>query len=139
MIAHSLLIGSTRKSFTWSAMTGAEWWPGGWLANSPTVATLTAVSTPHPRAFARATDWGPSGSTPIPGLWPNRGRCRRRWLEYRAATTTGRWVSGPHRFEVLAGAGHWLPEQHAEELGCLLLEHLWRWDTRPADPRVRAG
>ena len=46
----------------------------------------------------------------------------------RAATTTGRWVTGAYRFEVLAGAGHWLPEQHAEELGRLLLEHLRRWD-----------
>ena len=50
----------------------------------------------------------------------------------RAAITTGRWVTGAYRFEVLAGAGHWLPERHAEELGRLLLEHLRRWDVRPA-------
>ena len=49
----------------------------------------------------------------------------------RAATTTGRWVTGAYRFEVLAGAGHWLPEHHAQELGRLLLEHLRRWKTRP--------
>jgi hypothetical protein len=42
-------------------------------------------------------------------------------------------VTGAYRFEVLAGAGHWLPEQHAQELGHLLLEHLRRWDAQPAD------
>jgi pimeloyl-ACP methyl ester carboxylesterase len=49
----------------------------------------------------------------------------------RAAITTGRWITGAYRFEVLAGAGHWLPEHHAQELGRLLLEHLRRWKTRP--------
>jgi pimeloyl-ACP methyl ester carboxylesterase len=43
---------------------------------------------------------------------------------YRAATPFSL------RFEVLAGAGHWLPEQHALELGRRLLEHLGRWSTR---------
>ena len=46
----------------------------------------------------------------------------------RAAITTGRWITGAYRFEV-AGAGHWLPEHHAQELGRLLLEHLRRWKT----------
>ena len=42
-------------------------------------------------------------------------------------------MTGAYRFEVLAGAGHWLPEHHAEELGRLLLEHLRRRPARPAD------
>jgi pimeloyl-ACP methyl ester carboxylesterase len=45
-------------------------------------------------------------------------------LGARAATTTARWVTGAYRFEVLAGAGHWLPEHHPDELGRLLLEHV---------------
>jgi pimeloyl-ACP methyl ester carboxylesterase len=45
-------------------------------------------------------------------------------LGRRAATTTGRWVAGPYRFDVLEGAGHWLPEHHPEALAKLLLEHL---------------
>jgi pimeloyl-ACP methyl ester carboxylesterase len=172
------------------------------------LATLTAVSTPHPRAFARALLAGTqalrSAYIPvfrIPRLPELLLGARRQWglrrllaqdglgadwvdtyawalaergalsaalawyraatpfslraprvqvptlyvwgsgdpaLGPRAATTTGRWVSGPYRFEVLAGAGHWLPERHAEELGRLLLEHLGRWDTQPADPRGRA-
>jgi pimeloyl-ACP methyl ester carboxylesterase len=45
-------------------------------------------------------------------------------LGRRAATTTGRWVVGPYRLDILEGAGHWLPEHHPEELAELLLEHL---------------
>jgi pimeloyl-ACP methyl ester carboxylesterase len=168
------------------------------------VATLTAVSTPHPRAFARALVAGTQAlrSAYIPvfriprlaelllGARRQRGlhwvlaqdRLGGEWVEiytralaqpgalaaalawYRAATpfslrtprvrvptlyvwgsgdaalgpraavTTGLWVTGAYRFEVLPGAGHWLPEHHAEELGRLLLEHLRRQDTRPQDP-----
>jgi pimeloyl-ACP methyl ester carboxylesterase len=160
------------------------------------VATLTSVSTPHPRAFARSLVAGTQAfrSAYIPVFRIPRlpelllgGRRQRglRWLLaqdglgaewvdaytramarpgalpaalawYRAATpfslraprvgvptlyvwgsgdaalgpraavTTGRWVTGAYRFEVLPGAGHWLPEHHAEELGHLLLEHLRR-------------
>jgi pimeloyl-ACP methyl ester carboxylesterase len=161
------------------------------------VATLTAVSTPHPRAFARALVAGTQAlrSAYIPVFRIPRlaelllGARRQRGLHWllaqdglgaewvdtyaralaepgalsaalawyraatpfglrvprvgvptlyvwgsgdaalgpRAATTTGRWVTGAYRFEVLPGAGHWLPEHHAEELGRLLLEHLRRW------------
>ena len=56
----------------------------------------------------------------------------------RAAITTGRWITGAYRFEILAGAGHWLPEHHAGELGRLLLEHLRRWKTRPTAAGGRA-
>jgi pimeloyl-ACP methyl ester carboxylesterase len=160
------------------------------------VATLTAVSTPHPRAFARAVLAGtqavrsayiPLFRTPrLPELLlgANQQRGLRLllaqnglgadWVDsyaralaqpgalsaalawYRAATpfslraprvqaptlyvwgssdaalgpraavTTGRWVTGAYRFEVLPGAGHWLPEHHAEQLGRLLVEHLRR-------------
>jgi pimeloyl-ACP methyl ester carboxylesterase len=45
-------------------------------------------------------------------------------LGRRAATITGRWVTGPYRLDVLEGAGHWLPEHHPEELARLVLDHL---------------
>jgi pimeloyl-ACP methyl ester carboxylesterase len=45
-------------------------------------------------------------------------------LGRRAATATARWAAGPYRFDVLRGAGHWLPEHHARALAGLLLEHL---------------
>jgi pimeloyl-ACP methyl ester carboxylesterase len=166
------------------------------------VATLTAVSTPHPGAFARALTTGtqPLRSAYIPlfrtprlpelllgayrqwglHLLLARSGLGSEWVDtytgalaqpgalsaalawYRAATPfslrtprvrvptlyvwgsgdpalgagaatrTARWVSGAYRFEVLPGAGHWLPEHHAEELGRLLLEHLRRPGIRPA-------
>ena len=47
-------------------------------------------------------------------------------LGRRAATATGRWVAGPYHFDVLEGAGHWLPEHHPRVLAGLLLDHLGR-------------
>lgn len=44
-------------------------------------------------------------------------------LGRRAADLTGRFVSGPYRYEVLEGIGHWIPE-HPELVNPLLLEHL---------------
>jgi pimeloyl-ACP methyl ester carboxylesterase len=41
-----------------------------------------------------------------------------------AAQATVDWVSGPYRFEVLAGVGHWIPETAPDALNRLLLEHL---------------
>jgi pimeloyl-ACP methyl ester carboxylesterase len=161
---------------------------------SERVATLTAISTPHPKAFARAL-WSSSqllrsayigffGMPWLPELVLGAQRQRGlrfllagsgldpEWIHtytdalgqpgalaaalawYRAATpfsvggphvavptlyvwgsrdpalgptaarATGRWVTGPYRFEVLPGAGHWLPEQHPEQLTRLLLAHL---------------
>jgi pimeloyl-ACP methyl ester carboxylesterase len=54
-------------------------------------------------------------------------------LEARAAAATGRFVTGGYRFQVLAGAGHWLREHHAGKLAAFLLEHL-----RPGLRRQRA-
>jgi pimeloyl-ACP methyl ester carboxylesterase len=43
-------------------------------------------------------------------------------LGRRAADLTGRSVSGPYRYEVLRGASHWLPEQHASRVADLFLQ-----------------
>ena len=44
-----------RRASTWSATTGAPWWPGWWRRAIPErVRTLTAVSVPHPVALLRA-------------------------------------------------------------------------------------
>lgn len=45
-------------------------------------------------------------------------------LGRRAAELTGRYVAGPYRFETLDGASHWIPEEHAEAVVPILLEHL---------------
>ena len=40
------------------------------------------------------------------------------------AVGTANWVSAPYRLEVLEGVTHWIPEQAADRLGALLVEHL---------------
>jgi pimeloyl-ACP methyl ester carboxylesterase len=172
------------------------WRLAGWHPDR--VATLTSLSTPHPRAFARAlvagaqalrsayipvfriprlpelllggrrqrglhwllaqdgldAEWvntytramAQPGALPAALAWyraatpfslraPRVGvptlyvwGSRDAALGPRAAITTARWITGAYRFEVLPGAGHWLPEQHPEELGRMLLEHLQRRD-----------
>jgi pimeloyl-ACP methyl ester carboxylesterase len=41
-----------------------------------------------------------------------------------AAETTKDWVDGPYRFVELPGASHWLPEESADKVIPLMLEHL---------------
>lgn len=41
-----------------------------------------------------------------------------------AAHGTGKYVTGPYRFEVLEGVSHWIPEEAPERFTELLLEHL---------------
>jgi pimeloyl-ACP methyl ester carboxylesterase len=76
----------------------------------------------------------PAVAVPTCHLWgsgdPTLGR--------RATAATARWVASPYRLHVLAGAGHWLPEQHAARLASPLLAHLRRWPARPAGGQGRA-
>lgn len=41
-----------------------------------------------------------------------------------AARATGSYVDAPYRFEVLAGASHWIPETRVRELSALVLAHI---------------
>lgn len=45
-------------------------------------------------------------------------------LGREAAEATEQYVDSAYTFEVIEGAGHWLPETHAEDLNRLLLRHL---------------
>jgi pimeloyl-ACP methyl ester carboxylesterase len=45
-------------------------------------------------------------------------------LGREGAEATGQYVEGPYRFEVLTDVSHWIPEQAADDLNRLLLEHL---------------
>lgn len=40
------------------------------------------------------------------------------------AEATRDWVAGPYRFEVLEGISHWVPEQAAERVSQLILQHV---------------
>lgn len=85
----------------------------------------------EPGAMVAAIDWyrSMSGSasaatppSPVPTLYvwsdqdPSLGR--------EAAEATASMVTGPYRFEVLSGVGHWVPELGADRFTPLLLEHL---------------
>lgn len=37
---------------------------------------------------------------------------------------SGRWVTGPYRFETLPGVSHWIPDEAPEALAELVLEHV---------------
>ena len=41
-----------------------------------------------------------------------------------AAEASAQFVTGPYRFAVLEGVGHWIPELAADRFTPLLLEHL---------------
>ena len=62
------------------------------------------------------------GDVAVPMLmfWGDRDPALGRW----AAEHSADHVTGPYRFEVVAGAGHWLPERHAGVMAPVLLEHL---------------
>jgi pimeloyl-ACP methyl ester carboxylesterase len=45
-------------------------------------------------------------------------------LTRRAADLTGRYVTGPYHFVAVEGASHWIPEEHAEVVTPLIVDHL---------------
>jgi pimeloyl-ACP methyl ester carboxylesterase len=45
-------------------------------------------------------------------------------LGRRAAELTGRYVTGPYRFEVLDGVSHWIPEEVPDVVVDLVLDHV---------------
>jgi pimeloyl-ACP methyl ester carboxylesterase len=59
-------------------------------------------------------------TTPAMYVWSTHDPALGR----EAADATAQHVDGPYRFEVLEGVGHWIPEEAAETLNGLLLEHL---------------
>jgi pimeloyl-ACP methyl ester carboxylesterase len=85
----------------------------------------------QPGALVAAIDWYRSMSgaasaatppSPVPTLyvWSDQDPALGR----DAAEATADLVSGPYRFEVLEGVGHWIPELAAEPFTALLLQHL---------------
>ena len=73
------------------------------------------------RAQSRA-DLEGLGSVTVPTLhvWSDQDAALGR----AGAEATAAHVSGPYRFEVLAGVSHWVPEQAPDALAELLLAHL---------------
>ena len=85
----------------------------------------------EPGALIAAFDWyrsmsgaasatTPASSVPTLYVWSDQDPTLGR----EAAEATASMVTGPYRFEVLAGVGHWIPELGADRFTPLLLEHL---------------
>jgi pimeloyl-ACP methyl ester carboxylesterase len=95
----------------------------------PAAADAYVAAMREPGALTAALNWyrgalpfGVASRVTVPTLyvWGDRDQA----LGSRAARATGRWVDGAYRFEVVEGAGHWLPEQHADRLSGWMLELL---------------
>jgi pimeloyl-ACP methyl ester carboxylesterase len=83
----------------------------------------------EPGALTAALNWyralpygGPHGVVTVPTLyvWSTEDVA----VGWNAAFGTEPWVSAPYRFEVLDDVSHWVPEEAAEALTTMLLEHL---------------
>jgi pimeloyl-ACP methyl ester carboxylesterase len=85
-----------------------------------------------PLNWYRAIPWSlrqplPTIAVPTLYVWGDGDH----YITRQAALATARFVTGPYRFEALAGASHWLPSGAADRVGPLLLEHL---AATPAEP-----
>jgi pimeloyl-ACP methyl ester carboxylesterase len=90
-------------------------------------AATAAINWYRALPFTARSELGPS---PVPTLYVYGDRDFA--LGRRAADLTGQFVTGEYRYEILRGAGHWLPEHHATTVARLFLEHA-------ASHRVGAG
>jgi pimeloyl-ACP methyl ester carboxylesterase len=91
-----------------------------------------AVRMAEPGALTAALNWYRATGRRLHGLGalPSKVPTLYVWgsadpaLTRAAAEATENYVAAPYRFEILEGAGHWLPEMNSEEVGSLILEHL---------------
>lgn len=81
----------------------------------------------EPGAYTAALNWyravpwsGRVGPVSVPTLyvWGDSDK----YILDRAAHSCGNYATGFYRFEILRGAGHWLPEEHPDTIADLLLE-----------------
>ncbi len=99
------------------------------LADDEAEPYLRALSTPE--ALGAALKWYRAADvTLVAGMGPITVPTMYVWstgdtaLGREAAEATADFVEGPYRFEVLEGVTHWIPDQAADALDPLLLEHL---------------
>jgi pimeloyl-ACP methyl ester carboxylesterase len=85
----------------------------------------------EPGALTAALSWYRAQSLDdLAGLGPVTAPTLHVWSDGDAALgpvaahATGDHVDGPYRFEVLPGVSHWVPEEAADALADLLLDHL---------------
>ncbi|WP_405021634.1 alpha/beta hydrolase (plasmid) [Kitasatospora sp. NBC_00070] len=85
----------------------------------------------EPGALAATLNWYraidedlsvPAGRIAVPTLyiWGDEDSAYGR----KAAEDTARFIDAPYHFEILEGAGHWLPHESSETINKLLLSHV---------------
>jgi pimeloyl-ACP methyl ester carboxylesterase len=84
------------------------------------VAALTAAVDWYRSMSGRASAATPPSPVPTLFAWGDQDPALGR----DAAEATADLVTGPYRFEVLEGVGHWIPELAADRFTPLLLDHL---------------
>lgn len=75
------------------------------------------------RALGLTSSTGPT-TVPTLYVWSTGDTALGRY----GAERCGDYVDAPYRFAIIAGVSHWLPEDAADELSALLLEHLAQYD-----------
>lgn len=103
---------------------------GSGLTDADAVAEYLAVMT-EPGGLDAALNWYRAADPSlVTGMGPVTMPTMYVWstedvaLGREAAEATAQFVSGEYRFEVLDGVSHWIPEQAAEALDRLLLDHI---------------
>ena len=81
---------------------------------------LTAALNWYRAASRASVDGFPPVTVPTMYVWSDGDLALGR----TAAEATGAHVAGPYTFVELEGVSHWVPEEAAEDLTALLLEHL---------------
>ena len=87
----------------------------------------------EPGAARAAINWyrGMPLSRPIPGKVTVPSlyvyATKDMFLGRKAADLTGNYVDAPYTYEVIDGATHWLPEQNADEVARLVIEHAGKY------------
>ena len=97
----------------------------------PETAARYAARMQDPSTMTGAINWyralpfggrSPMPEVEVPTLYVYADK--DRYLTRYAADRTARYVSGPYRFEVLAGTTHWVPTVAADRVSGLIREHL---------------
>jgi pimeloyl-ACP methyl ester carboxylesterase len=76
------------------------------------------------RALGLTSSSGARTAVPTLYVWSTGDTALGRY----GAERCGDYVDAPYRFEIIEGVSHWLPEDAADRLSSLLLEHVARYD-----------
>ena len=76
------------------------------------------------RALGLTSSTGARTTVPTLYVWSSGDTALGRY----GAERCGDYVDGPYRFAIIDGVSHWVPEDAADELSALLLEHVAQWD-----------